>query len=114
MDVPIKVVEVAEQHVLGIRTKTDLSRISSDIGAMYREVFEYRGRKEIVPLGPPYSEYFDVGVSEIDMGCGVPVPPGSVGEENIVYRVVPGGLVLKPFTRAHATGWLTPTQGSMP
>ncbi len=95
MEVPIDVIEVAEQQVLGIRRKTDLSRISSDIGAMYHELFAYLGRRGIQPMGPPYSEYFDVGVSEIDMECGVPVPPGSVGEGNIEARVVPGGLVLR-------------------
>ncbi len=90
----IEVRELPEQHVLGIRMRTDLAGLPSSIGMMYHELFTYLGSKQIHPLGMPYAEYFEVCEKGIDVECGVPVAPGAKGEGRIVARTIPAAETL--------------------
>jgi AraC family transcriptional regulator len=94
MEPHVEIRDIPEQHVLGIRWRTDIACLGSEIGATYHELFSYLGSKGIQPLGMPYTEYFEVSGMAVDLECGVPVAPGAEGEGRIVARVIPATKAL--------------------
>lgn len=101
----IKIEDLPEQPVIGIRYRTSMEKIQEDIGQSYAALFEFLGRKQVAPAGPPGALYYDMEMDESDfeMEAFVPVVGEVEGEGEVPATSFPRQGTSRPFTWAHTT-----------
>lgn len=82
-----------EQPVIGIRSRTSIDKIKETMGNGYAALFGFLGQKQVPPVGPPMSIYYDEEMNEDDFEVepAVPVAGPVETEGEIKYHVLPGG-----------------------
>ena len=95
MPYEVHVEEVNPQNVAAVRIRTNLSKISSDIGAGFGTLMQGLHRGGAVPSGAPLAVYHDVIDQETDGDIEVCVPVGSPlsGGSDVYTRELEGGRV---------------------
>jgi effector-binding domain-containing protein len=87
----MEIKETKEQPTVSIRFRTNMDKISQDIGKGYGEIMRYLGEKQIQPIGAPYAMYYNEDMNNLDMEVGFPVASSIPEKDNIKMSKLPGG-----------------------
>lgn len=95
MERKIEIKELADQPVLGVRFKTDMSNISENLGKAYGSLFAYLGKMGEFPAGPPFCLYHDEEYKEEDTDLEACVPTAKLlpGEGDVKGYELSGARV---------------------
>jgi effector-binding domain-containing protein len=81
MTYPCEITDQAAQPILTIRTRTSIQDIAQALGQAYGEIFGYLGEQGVQPAGMPFTMYYNMDMSDLDIEIGVaverPVPEKS-------------------------------------
>ena len=92
MEYRVEETQLADVPVLGIRVKTNLAKISEDIGRCFGAIYGYAGPSGLIPAGPPFILYFTMEMAEeFEMEVCAPVIGQGKGGGEIEYHTVAGG-----------------------
>ncbi len=87
----IEILEMQEQPVLCIRTRTDIKHLPMVIGEGYGKLAQYVAQLGETLSDVPYVAYYNTDMEDLDVEMGFPVARTLQGKENIQYRAIPKG-----------------------
>jgi effector-binding domain-containing protein len=82
------------QHILSIRGRVDLSRLTEAQGQRLTELWSFIHRHGVGAVGPPFVRYHTFGETETDLEVGIPVAEAESGDGRIMPGELPGGAAI--------------------
>jgi effector-binding domain-containing protein len=87
-----KLEDRAEQHYVGIRTQTPMSKFKKIIPQYLDELFAWLGKQGLHPAGAPFMRYHVINMEgDMDVELGVPVASAQPGDHRVTPGVIPAG-----------------------
>ena len=83
--------DTMERETVSIRTSTPLAKLPEVVGSCYEEIMQYLGPKGIQPVGAPFSIYYNMDMSNLDVEIGFPVATKVEGRGRVRPGRIPGG-----------------------
>lgn len=88
---PIELLQKAEQPVLFVRTRTEVSKLPQLIGASYGKLAAYLGELGVSLAEVPYVAYHNMNMQDLDVEIGFPVYKPLPGKDDIRSGAIPAG-----------------------
>jgi len=79
-----EIVEQTTQPVACIRTRCDAKDIPAVLGEGYGKIMHHLMSIGVTPTGMPYTAYFNMDMSDLDIELGMPVAEPFSGSEEVV------------------------------
>jgi len=79
----IELIDLTEQPVLCIRTRTRVEDLPALIGESYHKIMQYLAELGAEPAGAPYTAYFNMDMQDLDVELGFPVDQTFSGRGDI-------------------------------
>lgn len=91
MSINCELKEMPVQPVLSIRTNTSLENLPQTIGESYGKVMAYLGQNGLKCTGAPFTAYYNLDMSDLDVEMGFPVANKTEGNADIKSSEIPAG-----------------------
>lgn len=105
-----KIVELADQPYVGIRTNVAMMQIGEKVPPLLGEVFGWLGSRGVAPAGPPFFKYNVIDMAgEMEMEVGVPVANAVAGDDRVMAGVLPAGRYVTMRHVGHPDGLMEAT-----
>ncbi len=95
MSYKCEVVEQPPQPTLSIRTTTHVKDLPQELGKAYGAIDQYLGQLGEQPTGAPYTAYFNMDMSNLEVEIGFPVSSALPDKDEIQSGVIPGGKIAR-------------------
>lgn len=95
MSYKCEVVEQPPQPTLSIRTTTHVKDLPQELGKAYGAIGQYLGQLGEQPTGAPYTAYFNMDMSNLEVEIGFPVSSALPDKDKIQSGEIPGGKIAR-------------------
>ena len=95
MSYKCEVVEQPPQPTLSIRTTTHVKDLPQELGKAYGAVGLYLGQLGEQPAGAPFTAYFNMDMSNLEVEIGFPVSSALPDKDKIQSGEIPGGRIAR-------------------
>ncbi len=85
--------EFSVRPALSIRTRTPIQDLPQVLGAAYGTIMHYLGELGEQPAGAPFTAYYSMDMTDLDLEIGLPVARNLPGRDTIQASELPGGRV---------------------
>ena len=94
MSYDIKVLNLPIQNNLVMRTVTPVEKLPDFLGKAYGSIMQFLESKGIQPTGMPFTAYYNMDMSALDIAAGFPVLEKMEADGEILNEVIPAGKFL--------------------
>jgi effector-binding domain-containing protein len=108
-----EIVTRAEEPYIAIAARVTMQKLGTEVPPLNQEVFDWLGRRNIAPGGPPFWKYDVIDMErEMQVEAGVTVRGPLAGDGRVIAGVLPAGRYVTlhhvgaPQTLVDATGYL--------
>lgn len=108
MKYAISLVDVDEQPVAYIRTRSPQSGLPNVIGAGYHEIMQQLVELGLQPTYAPYTAYYNFDMQDLDVEMGFHIADRAEGKGNVHFRLMPAGQRIEAMYKGPYSGLIEP------